>query len=132
MKFVDNGVPEDFARLCFKDMKIPLCELTEEEFKEVVYGIEKEPQQDKLRPGRKVLPVVQGPHNSLFGKSIDYLELSVRPTNRLNGAGIDIIGQLCQLTENDVKQLRGMGDKSVAEIKTALIKLGLDFKEAAG
>ena len=131
MKFVDNGVPEDFARLCFKDMKIPLCELTEEEYREVVYGIEKDPTQGKLKPGHMVLPV-QGLQNSLFSKSIDYLELSVRPTNRLNGAGIDTIGQLCQLTENDVKQLRGMGDKSVAEIKTALIKLGLDFKEAAG
>ena len=39
MKYVENGVPEDFARLTFEGLNVPLCELTEEEYMWVVFGI---------------------------------------------------------------------------------------------
>ena len=32
MNYVENGVSEDFAKLCFEGMTVPLCELSEEEY----------------------------------------------------------------------------------------------------
>ena len=34
-------MPEDFTRLCLTDTKVPLCDLTDEEYQYVVYGIKK-------------------------------------------------------------------------------------------
>lgn len=50
---------------------------------------------------------VQKPQNILFAMSVDYLELNVRPANRLIFAGIDTIDHLCQLTEKDIKKIYG-------------------------
>ena len=36
MRYVENGVREDFAKLTFKGLNVPLCELDEEEWLEVV------------------------------------------------------------------------------------------------
>lgn len=32
MKYVENGVPEDFARLIFEGLNVPLCKLAKEEY----------------------------------------------------------------------------------------------------
>ena len=72
---------------------------------------------------------VQKPQNILLAMSVDYLELNVRPANRLIFAGIDTIDQLCQLTENDIQKIYGMVDKSVAETTNDLAKLVLILRK---
>lgn len=59
--------------------------------------------------------------------SIDELELSVRAANCLRSANISILGELVQRTENDMLKTKNFGRKSLEEIKTHLLELGLDF-----
>lgn len=56
-------------------------------------------------------------------ESIDFLELSVRPTYCLKKAGITTIKQLCKTKEEDIVMLRNLGRKSFEEIQQKLNKL---------
>lgn len=126
MRFVDNGVPEDYARLCFEGMTVPLCELSEEEYMQVVFGIEGYQPKMKRTGGYKI-PIEEKDPIMYF--SIDDLDLSQRPNNCLRRAGITTIGQLCELTETQLKKIRNMGIKSVKEVIDALARVGYKLKE---
>jgi DNA-directed RNA polymerase subunit alpha len=65
-------------------------------------------------------------NESVF-KSIDELELSVRATNCLKSANIDLVGELVQKTENEMLKTKNFGKKSLDEIKNVLLDMGLDF-----
>lgn len=121
MRYVENGVPEDFAKLCFAGMTVPLCELTEEEYMKVVFGVEGYKAKPKRGGGYRLEPVFVEPKLEL---SIEELELSQRPSNCLKRAGITTIGELQEHTEAQLKQIRNMGDKSVKEVKEAMAKRG--------
>lgn len=125
MEYVENGVPEDFAKLCFKGMTVPLCELSEEEYMEVVYGIKGYKSRGKRGLG---LVVETEPVNSMLDMSIDELELSVRAMNCLHRANITTIGELCALTEPMLAKLRNMGAKTIKEIKERLGERNLSLK----
>jgi DNA-directed RNA polymerase alpha subunit len=56
---------------------------------------------------------------------IDELELTVRSSNCLKGAGVYCIGDLIHMTEIEVLKLPNMGRRSVNEVKEALATLGL-------
>ena len=60
-------------------------------------------------------------------KSIDDLELSVRATNCLRSANIATVGELVQRTEADMLKTKNFGRKSLDEIKSVLLNMGLDF-----
>jgi DNA-directed RNA polymerase subunit alpha len=62
-------------------------------------------------------------------KGIDELKLSTRTINVLKENKIKNAGQLVKKNEEKVKNLEGMGDKGVKEIKRALGNLGLTLKE---
>ncbi len=62
-----------------------------------------------------------------LGQKIDEIELSVRSTNCLNGAGIRYIGELAVMKESEMLQFRNFGKKSLSEIKAKLFELGLGF-----
>jgi DNA-directed RNA polymerase subunit alpha len=62
-------------------------------------------------------------------KNIDELKLSTRTINVLKENKIKNAGQLVKKNEEKVKNLEGMGDKGVKEIKRALGNLGLTLKE---
>lgn len=62
---------------------------------------------------------------SVFKKSIDELNLSVRSYNCLRGAGIKTIGQLCSRNEDQLLKTKNFGRKSLSEIKAELVNLGL-------
>lgn len=126
MRYVENGVPEDFAKLCFAGMTVPLCELTEEEYMQVVFGVEGYKAKPKRGGGYRLEPMVVETQNE---NSIEDLELSQRPSNCLRRAGITTIGELCELTETQLKQIRNMGDKSVKEVKEVLAKMGLSLRQ---
>ena len=61
---------------------------------------------------------------------IDDLKLSNRTMNALNRAGITVVGELINRTENEIRgSVRGLGDKGIVEIKKELGNLGLTFKQ---
>ncbi|MCR4667562.1 MAG: DNA-directed RNA polymerase subunit alpha [Desulfovibrio sp.] len=63
---------------------------------------------------------------SLF-KDISELELSVRATNCLRGANIATVGELVQRSESEMLKTKNFGRKSLDEIKSVLVSMGLDF-----
>ena len=60
-------------------------------------------------------------------KSIDELELSVRATNCLKSANIDLVGELVQKTEAEMLKTKNFGRKSLDEIRKVLGEMKLDF-----
>lgn len=58
-------------------------------------------------------------------KPIEDLELSVRAYNCLKSAGINLIAELIQKTENDLLKTKNFGRRSLEEIKELLSKQGL-------
>ncbi len=61
-------------------------------------------------------------------KPIEELELSVRSTNCLKRAGIHIVADLVDKTEEEMMKFRNLGRKSFEEIKHTMTQLGVSFK----
>lgn len=68
-----------------------------------------------------------GEINEHLFKSIDDLELSVRATNCLRSANIALVGELVQRSEGDMLKTKNFGRKSLDEIKSVLVDMGLGF-----
>ncbi len=60
-------------------------------------------------------------------KSIDELELSVRATNCLKAANIQLVGELVQRTEQTMLKTKNFGRKSLDEIRRVLDSMVLKF-----
>jgi DNA-directed RNA polymerase subunit alpha len=60
-------------------------------------------------------------------KSIDELELSVRATNCLKAANIQLVGELVQRTEQAMLKTKNFGRKSLDEIRRVLDSMTLKF-----
>lgn len=63
-----------------------------------------------------------------LAKPIEELELSVRSTNCLKRAGIHIVADLADKTEEEMMKVRNLGRKSFEEIKHTMDQLGVMFK----
>lgn len=59
--------------------------------------------------------------------SVNEIELSVRAANCLNNANITTVGELAQKTEAEMLKYRNFGKKSLSEIKSKLVALGLSL-----
>lgn len=66
--------------------------------------------------------------DSVGKTKIEEVKLSTRTTNALAGAGIKTLGGLAKKSEASLKELEGMGDKAIKEIKKVLKKYGLEMK----
>ena len=64
-----------------------------------------------------------------LAKPIEELELSVRSTNCLKRAGIHIVADLADKTEEEMMKVRNLGRKSFEEIKNVMVALGVSFKQ---
>lgn len=62
-------------------------------------------------------------------KRIEDLELSTRALNALANTGIKNVGALAKKTEKKLRNVEGLGDKGIIEIKKALGNLGLTLKQ---
>ncbi|MSN95885.1 DNA-directed RNA polymerase subunit alpha [Campylobacter sp. FMV-PI01] len=62
-------------------------------------------------------------HSKLF-ESIDNLNLSARSFNCLDKANIEFIGELALMEENELKNLKNLGKKSLEEIKSVMEEIG--------
>ncbi|HRY52598.1 MAG TPA: DNA-directed RNA polymerase subunit alpha [Candidatus Portnoybacteria bacterium] len=60
---------------------------------------------------------------------VEDLKLSTRTISALVDGGIRTAGGVAKKSEASLKELEGMGDKGIAEVKKALKKLGLALKE---
>lgn len=60
---------------------------------------------------------------------IEDLNLSTRTINALTNNGVKTVGGLCKKTELALKEMEGLGEAGIKEIKKALMKLGLFLKE---
>lgn len=55
---------------------------------------------------------------------VELLNLSVRTTNTLKNANIRTVGDLLNLTKNDIKKIRNIGTEAVKEIEERLLQKG--------
>ncbi len=60
---------------------------------------------------------------------VEDLKLSTRTVNALIEGGVRTVGGLAKKSEKSLKELGGLGDKGITEIKKALKKLKLELKE---
>lgn len=128
MRYVENGVREDFAKLTFKGLNVPLCELDEEEWLEVAFGIKSSRSYGKKNAGGKSDAVGLKGSSTCGDASIDILELSARAEHCLQRAGVTTIGELCAMSEEELSRLRNMGKKTVEEVKAKLRNMGYELK----
>lgn len=65
-----------------------------------------------------------------FLQSVDNLGLSARSFNSLDRAGIKVLGELVLMNENEIKNIKNLGKKSLDEINDCLIEHGFgpDFE----
>lgn len=59
--------------------------------------------------------------------TIDELEFTLRTNNCLKRHGVHTLGELCNMTESEVKKVRNLGSNSLKEIKTKLAEYGLSL-----
>src|SRR5262245_37933139 len=64
-------------------------------------------------------------------KSLDGLEITIRTYNALERAGIRTLQLLIENTERDLRQIRGLGEKALAEIRENLTTAGLSLRGEA-
>jgi DNA-directed RNA polymerase subunit alpha len=74
-----------------------------------------------------IAPLTTENVNSMLGKSVEELELSVRANNCLRNANITTIGELVQRTEAELMKTKNFGKKSLQEIKDELARIGLSL-----
>lgn len=60
---------------------------------------------------------------------VEELNLSTRTINSLTEGGIKTVGGLIKKSEDSLRELDGMGDKGITEIKKTLKKLGFELKQ---
>jgi DNA-directed RNA polymerase subunit alpha len=65
--------------------------------------------------------------NGIYSQPISIMELSTRASNSLKNAGIESIGDLVQIKENDLIKFDNFGKRSFEEIKSKLQELGLSL-----
>jgi DNA-directed RNA polymerase subunit alpha len=63
---------------------------------------------------------------------VEDLQLTVRSYNCLKREGVDTIGQLATMTEEELMNIRNLGMKSVDEIRSKLIEYGYTLESEEG
>lgn len=67
--------------------------------------------------------------DQVLKKRVEDLELSTRTLHTLLESGVKTVGLLAKKTEKKLREIEGMGDKGVVEVKKALGNLGLTLKQ---
>ena len=65
-------------------------------------------------------------------QTVDSLGLSARSFNSLDRAGLKFLGELVLMSENEIKNIKNLGKKSLDEINECLVEngFGSDFELA--
>ena len=83
-------------------------------------GPEKEEESIKLNPEEEKM-------KDLFSQPLGIMDLSVRSSNCLLGAGLKTVGDLVTKTEEEIMNYKNFGKKSMDEIKDKLKEMGLSL-----
>ncbi|GHT53910.1 DNA-directed RNA polymerase subunit alpha [Endomicrobiia bacterium] len=79
--------------------------------------------------------VVQVQEEEVLDKSIDIMKLSTRASNGLKNAGIETIGDLVKMQEEDILSFDNFGKRSLEEVKSKLeelnLTIGMEIKNGA-
>lgn len=67
--------------------------------------------------------------NPILAKKIEEIGLSTRTYHCLRKAGIAIVGDLVELSRNDIKGIRGAVRKTCVEVEAVLEGLGLALRK---
>ena len=70
---------------------------------------------------------VEAQTREVLYRLVEEMDLSVRAQNCLQAAGIKLVGELVQKTEQEMLKTRNFGRKSLKEIKDVLTDLGLSL-----
>ena len=70
----------------------------------------------------------EGEVNCLLDKTLEELDVTVRSYNCLKRAGINSVGDLVKMSEDDLCHIRNMGRRCVEEIVKKLKGLGLELR----
>lgn len=62
---------------------------------------------------------------------LHWLLLGPRPHNALYRAGVRTVGDVADMSEDDLRDIHGFGAKSVAEVVAALATIGLTLRSTA-
>ncbi len=96
-------------------------------------ALESEPALDLAAPAPVRVPEPSGEADQyeelVSKKRIEDLDLSTRTFRALSAAGVKTVGMLARKTEKKLRDIEGLGDKAVIEIKKALGNLGLTLKQ---
>ncbi|MDP9411562.1 MAG: DNA-directed RNA polymerase subunit alpha [Actinomycetota bacterium] len=65
-------------------------------------------------------------------RPVEDLELTVRSYNCLKREGVDTVGQLATMTEEELMNIRNLGMKSVDEIRSKLLEYGYSLESEGG
>lgn len=68
--------------------------------------------------------------NKKLEEKIEQLDLSVRSYNCLKRHGIETIGDLTKMTQEEMMRVRNLGRKSLKEVEMKLHELGLDLRHS--
>ena len=109
-------LPAEAVGIAAKILKDQLSVFIPFEEKEEYYPVAEE-EEEAVRPEL----------NPNLYRSVDELELSVRSANCLRNAGIRLIGELVQKTEQELLKTKNFGRKSLNEIKEILASMGLSL-----
>ena len=91
-----------------------LEKLDNPEFTDAIKGLMKQNEED--------------PRQKALEKSIDDLELSVRAYNCLKRAGINVVQDLVNKSENEMMKIRNLGKKSLKEVIDKVREMNLSFR----
>ena len=116
IEITTNGVitPEDalgYSAKILKDHLMPMIHIDEE----IIEEEEEEEDEETIRI------------RQLLNTRVDELELSVRSSNCLRAANIQILADLVRRTESEMLKYRNFGRKSLTELNSILDELGLSF-----
>lgn len=64
-----------------------------------------------------------------FDSPVTELGCTTQAPKALRDAGIDTIGQLISLTEDNAAEIKGLGDYRLADVKAAMVKNRLRFSD---
>lgn len=88
-----------------------------------------EPAEKEKEVVEPVLTEAKEPSSEITKMKTEDLKLSTRTLNALSAGGIKTVGSLIKKNEELLKEIEGLGDKGIAEVKKSLRKLGLSLKE---
>lgn len=114
-----------FETHVFYDSNQKIDEQTQKDWLDLYYDVMQEKEQVNTR--QVTAELNKDEQTEILKIGISELDLSVRPFNILRRKGIQTVGQLVAMTENDLMELKNMGKRSLEEIQKKIHSMGLHF-----